>query len=212
MFQFGGLGALFGGTNPPKIPPVATVLSECTNYRGISLLSFPGRVPAKFVEKNTRRKIEGYLEDTKCGFRRARSITEQLSIFQQIFVKSWELAKDSYTCFVDLRKVYGWVSCEMLWGMLQEYGVDGCLLLAVKLLYFCSEDCVCVDRVKSQPFIVGVGLRQWCVLSPLLFTVYIKVLQSTARSPNPTCEAISPGCKTHFADNEKIIYVQKMCS
>ena len=74
----------------------------------------------------------------------------------------------------------------------------------VTTVYSCSEDCVPVDGVKSSPFIVGVWLRQWCLLSPLLFIVYIKVLHTTARGPNPTCEAISPGCKRHFGNNEKI--------
>ena len=94
-------------------------------------------------------------------------------------------------------------------GVLREYGVDGRLLLAVKSLYSCSEDCVPLDGVKSQPF--GVGLRQWCVLSPLLFIVYIRVLHTTARRSNSTYEAISSGRKTHFANNEKVIYLQKMC-
>jgi len=34
--------------------------------------------------------------------------------------------------FVDLGKVYGQVPCEKLWAVLREYGVDGCLFLAVK--------------------------------------------------------------------------------
>jgi len=38
-----------------------------------------------------------------------------------------------------------------------------------------------------------------------------QVLQTTACGPNPTCEAISPGLKTHFANNEKIIYLRKIC-
>jgi len=84
------------------------------------------------------------------------------------------------TCFVDSGKVYGWVPCEKLWGVLREYGVDGFLLRAVKCVYSCSEDCVRVDGVQSQALIFGVGLRQWCVLSPLLFIVYIRVLQTTA--------------------------------
>jgi len=97
------------------------------------------------------------------------------------------------------------VSREKLWGMLREHGVDRCLLLAVKSPYSCSEDCVSVDGVKLQPFSAGVGLRQWCVLSRLLFIVYIRVLRTTARGTNPTYEAISPGRKTHFANNQKIL-------
>ena len=151
---------------------------------------------------------------TKAGcypvwFCRSRSATEQISTLQKNFKKFWEHAKDFYTCFVDLGKVYGRVPHENLWVMLREYGVDGRLLLAVKSLYSCSEDCVPLDGVKSQPF--SVGLRQWCVLSPLLFIVYIRVLHTTARRSNSTYEAISSGRKTHFANNEKVIYLQKMC-
>jgi len=101
---------------------------------------------------------------------------------------------------------------EKLWGVLWGHGDDTWLLLAVKSPHSCSEDCVSVDGVKSQSFSVGVGLRQWCVLSPLLFLVYIKVLHTTARGTNPTYEAISPGHKTHFANNEKIIqYIYEKC-
>jgi len=75
-------------------------------------------------------------------------------------------------------------------------------------MYCCSKDCVRVDEVNS-PF--SVGLRQWCVLSPLLFIVYIRFLHTKARGPNLTCKAILPGRKTHFANDEKIIYLRKMC-
>jgi len=34
---------------------------------------------------------------------------------------------------------------------------------------------------------------------------------TTARGPNLTCEGISPGRKTHFANKEKIIYLRKIC-
>ena len=33
--------------------------------------------------------------------------TDQISTLQQIFQKSWEHAKDVYTCFIDLGKVQG---------------------------------------------------------------------------------------------------------
>ena len=44
---------------------------------------------------------------------------------------SMPIAKDLYTCFVDLGNVYGRVPCEKLWGVLRELGVDGRLVLAV---------------------------------------------------------------------------------
>ena len=57
--------------------------------------------------------------------------------------------------------------------MLQEYGIDGHLLAVIMSLYDCSKVCVRVSSNKSKPFNVNVGLRQGCVLSPLLFIVYM---------------------------------------
>jgi len=64
-------------------------------------------------------------------------------------------------------------------------------------------------ELKVQSF--SVGLRQWSVLSPLLFIVYIRILHTMTRAPNSTYEAISPDRKTDFANNEEITYLQKMC-
>jgi len=35
------------------------------------------------------------------------------------------------------------------------------------------------------------------------YSLYIRVLQTMPRGPNLTCKAISPVCKTRFANNEK---------
>ena len=63
--------------------------------------------------------IQPKLFDIQCGFCPGRSTS------QQLFDKSWEFAKDVYTCFVDLKRAYDRVLREKLWGALREYGVDG---------------------------------------------------------------------------------------
>ena len=42
---------------------------KCTNYRGISLISVPGKVHAKCLEKKCREIVEPKLTDAQCGFR-----------------------------------------------------------------------------------------------------------------------------------------------
>jgi len=64
--------------------------------------------PRKGVCQDAAKIIEPKLDDTQRVFRRGRCTTEQISTFQQIFKKCWEHAKDLYTCFVDLGKVYIW--------------------------------------------------------------------------------------------------------
>ena len=56
--------------------------------------------------------------------------------------------------------------------MLRVYKVGGKLLKAVQSFYVDSRVCVQVKNV-SEWFLVNVGLRQGCVMSPWLFNVYM---------------------------------------
>ena len=107
----------------------------------------------------------------------AIALQTKISLYSKFLRRFGSMPKTFNTCFVDLEKVYGPVLRNKLWRVLREYGVDDRLLLAVKSLYSCSE--VCVRRIKSRPFTVG--LRQWCVLSPLLFIVSIRGGKTMAR-------------------------------
>ena len=84
-----------------------------------------------------------------------------------------QYGKDLFACFVDLEKAYDRVPQDKLWKVLQEYGVDGQLLRAIKSFYCRPEVCVRVNGKQSKPFHVDVGLRQGCVLSHLVFIVYM---------------------------------------
>ena len=54
--------------------------------------------------------------------------------------------------------------------------MKGQLLAAIKSLYKQSEVCVRVNGMKTKPFSVNIGLRQGCVLSPLLFIIYMDTI------------------------------------
>jgi len=58
----------------------------------------------KLFEKNCRKIIESKLENTPCGFRLGRSTNDQIFALNKILDKSWEYAKDVYTCFVGIEK------------------------------------------------------------------------------------------------------------
>jgi len=82
----------------------------------------------------------------------SRSTTHQIFTLKQIFEKSWEYSKDLFSCFVDLEKAYDRVQ-DKLWRVLQEYGIDGQLLLVISLplsLSTVNRKSVFVSTVSSQ--------------------------------------------------------------
>ena len=117
--------------------------------------------------------IPSALKEDADGFRPGRSTTNQIFTLKQIFEKSWEYAKDLFACFVDLEKAHDRIPRDKLRRVLQEYGIDGQMLLAIKSFYCQPEVCVRVNRMQSKPFHVGIGLQQGCVLSSFFFITYM---------------------------------------
>ena len=131
----------------------------------------------KCLEKRCREINEPKLNDTLCGFHPAHNTTDKNFTLQKSFEKSWSMPKTFTHVLSTSWKPFGSVP-----GV--GYDVDGRLLLTVKSLYSCSNVCVHVGRNKSPPFAVGIGLRHWLVLSPLLFSLH-QESQTTARGPPP---------------------------
>lgn len=145
----------------------------CSNYRGITLLSLPGKAFARVLHSRLTEVVDHKIQEEQCGFRRGRGTTDQLFLLQQIVEKAWEFAQPVYISFVDLEKAYDRVDRRLMWEILEEYGVDRHLIGAISSLYSDSMSYVRILGRKSEPFRVGAGLRQGCVLSPLLFIIYM---------------------------------------
>ena len=99
---------------------------------------------------------------------------------------------------VTCKKKFNPVPWKKLWEVLRHWGFDVCPLLAVKSIVVSSDVCVRVERVKSQPFTVGVGLRHVCVLSLVLSRVnslfeFVRQYQLSQRGYHCWKLQINPG-------------------
>jgi exonuclease III len=145
----------------------------CSNYRGITLLSLPGKVYSGVLERRVRRIVESRIQEEQCGFRPGRGTLDQLYTLSRILEGAWEFAQPVYMCFVDLEKAFDRVPRGILWGVLREYGVPDPLIRAVRSLYDRCQSLVRIAGSKSDSFPVRVGLRQGCPLSPILFITFM---------------------------------------
>ena len=93
----------------------------------------------------------------------------QIFAFQQVFEKSWEYAKEVYTCFVNLEKAYDRVPRDKLLAVLLEYYVRGQLLASIKLLYKQSEVCDCVNSIWKLNLLESMLLYDGTVFFLLFF-------------------------------------------
>jgi hypothetical protein len=103
-----------------------TYLTDCSNYRGISLLS----TTYKILSNILLTRLNPYADeigDHKCGFRRNRSTTDHIFCTRQILEKKWE-----YSEAVHQLKAYDSVRREVLYNILIEFGIPMKLVRLIK--------------------------------------------------------------------------------
>lgn len=67
---------------------------------------------------------------------------------------------------MDLEQAYDRTDREVKWNVLQLYGVRENLLNTVKRIYDGSKGCIIVVKKLNESFLVRVGLRKECIMSP----------------------------------------------
>ncbi|CAH2104692.1 unnamed protein product [Euphydryas editha] len=137
--------------------------SCCDSYRGISLLSVPGKVFARVLLNRLMKLSEQLLPETQFGFRPERGTCEAIFSIRQLQEKSIEQGRHLYLCFVDLEKAFDSMPREALWIVLSKIG---CTEKFVRLLHDDMECCVAVNDEQSEFFAVTCGVKQTCVLAP----------------------------------------------
>ncbi|XP_072050312.1 uncharacterized protein [Amphiura filiformis] len=124
---------------------------DCSKYRGISLLSHTGKIYAKILEKRIRPVVEHQLSEAQFGFRKNRGCTDAIFALRQLCERSIEYNQDLYTIFIDQEKAVDRVNRDLLWTVLEDYGVKGQLLDSVRAIYRGS---LCTVRTRT-------GLTKW---------------------------------------------------
>lgn len=148
------------------------------SYRGISLACTTYKIYCNILNDRLSSWVEdnGILADEQNGFRKKRSTSDQISSLVNLVETRKKLKQCTYAAFIDFRKAYDFINRSKLWTRLNDIGISGKMVLAIKSLYSSVASCVRINSFKTDWFNVHCGLRQGCVLSPLLFNLYINDL------------------------------------
>ena len=149
--------------------------TECGNYRGISLVSHAGKGLLRVVARRLSAYCEakGLLPEEQCGFRPDRSTTDTMFVVRRLQEIGRKAGVSLFMCFIVLQKAYDTVARTLLWQVLTRIGVPPQIMSVIQQFHHRMRACVRPDDcVRSDWFEVEQGLRQRCVLSPLLFNIF----------------------------------------
>ena len=151
-------------------------LTNCNNWRGIALLDVAGKVCGRLIQDRLQLVAEQELPESQCGFRPGRGCADAIFSIRQLIEKSYEHRQKLFCVFVDLKKAYDSVPRQALWLALGRLGIPEGLLNLIQSFHESMQAAVRVGASTTEPFAVNNGLRQGCVMAPVLFNLYFGVV------------------------------------
>lgn len=150
------------------------------NYRPITLLSIVGKVYTSVLcaRLTDWAESQGIIVQEQGGFRPKRGCPEQVFALTEL-IKLRRMAElNTYACFIDIKKAYDTVWHDGLKAKLLKYGIHGRMFVAICSLYEACESSVNLGATLGYTafFPVETGVRQGCVLSPILYSLFINDL------------------------------------
>ncbi|KAJ8408552.1 hypothetical protein AAFF_G00251870 [Aldrovandia affinis] len=121
-------------------------LSDCNNWRGIALLSIPGKVFCSVLLQRLKTEVDNILREEQAGFRKGRSSSEQIFTLRNIIEQCLELQTTLIINYIDFKKAFDSVHHESLWQIVQLYGVPSKYVNIFRALY---RNSTCRVRTSS---------------------------------------------------------------
>lgn len=144
----------------------------------------------------------GILGEKQNGFRTGRRATDNLYILNTVNRVARKKGWKSFFTFVDITKAFDRVDRERLWQKMAWFGYPQRLIDNIKETYRDSFATLHLNGVTTEAQPMPIGLRQGCVLSPVLFAIYLSDLV-------PHIEALDTGVSIEYSNNNEI-YIKKI--
>ena len=145
------------------------------NYRGIMIASSVGKLFLKILTK----RIDEYMKSNskwclnQCGFKEDHRTEDNLFILQSIYCSHVENNNGKmFVAFVDFSKFFDKINRQFLRYKLSKYGITGKIYDIIKSMYNKTSYMVNIGDLISPIFDGTNGVKQGCVISPLLSNIF----------------------------------------
>ena len=161
------------------------------NHRGIAI----GNGLAKIFLQVLQKRLTSFSEKNKLiptnqiGYKKGSRTTDHILTLKNIIDKYiLQIPRRYlYVCFIDFKSAFDSVWRSGLFYKLIKVGIGGCFLNTLISMYKSVRYAVKVNGDVYEPFDSQVGVKQGCVMSPLLFNLYLSDFPDIFDS---TCEPV----------------------
>jgi hypothetical protein len=172
------------------------------NYRGISLLSIVSKVFTSIL--NTRlykwAEKEEKISREQAGFRKKYSTTDHIFTLTSLVNSKLNSRRRGkvYAAFIDYKKAFDTVNRDKLWDTLEKLKTSSKLVSMLKSMYSSVQSCVRWGASLSDFFECLQGVKQGCLLSPLIFSLFVSEVADFVRENGKHGFQLIPGLEEVF--------------
>lgn len=153
---------------------------ECGNYRTIALISHTSKILLKIILNRMKKKISEELPEEQAGFRQHRGTADMICVLQVMIEKLIENKESAFITFIDYSKAFDSVSHNQMFTIMIQMGFPTHLVYLIQNLYVNQQAKIRWNNSHSELFGIRRGVRQGCILSPNLFSIYTEMVMREA--------------------------------
>ena len=182
--------------------------NNLNNYRGITLTSCVSKVFNRIISKSISSFVEEHklLSEMQGGFRKNYRCEDHIFSLKSIAATRLAENKSTFLAFLDFSKAFDTVWRDGLLSLAWKLGIRGSMWKIISSLYVNVKCNVKFGEIETDFFDVEEGVKQGCVLSPILFCIYIHELARLIKNEGVgvrTCD-VQTGC-LFWADDVVLI-------
>ena len=148
------------------------------NYRGLSLINTICKIFNSILLNRITFWIESnnILNEFQAGFRKNYSTVDNVFNLSNIVEINKDQGNKTYAFFVDFSCAFDTISRNCLFYKLSSLGLSSKIIRVLQATYDHTQSKIWDSTMFSDSFPVEVGVKQGCILSPILFSLFLNDL------------------------------------
>ena len=157
---------------------------DCSNFRTISIMNHSTKILLRIIINRMKNAIHAEVNECQYGFMPDKGTRNAVYVLNRIAERSKQVQKKVFCCFIDYTKAFDRVQHNILFEILSDLDVNDKDIRLLHNLYFGQKANIRACNTKSENVDIKKGVRQGCVASPDLFSLYSEVMMRTIDREN----------------------------